>query len=98
MTENTYHTFSNRCEILAELWLDYREDEQFKDFIEYNDLGLPLAYAIHSEIVQPTEIAKQYVDETFQLFVEALGLELDDHWTTLNQMLEYAKDTGTFPE
>lgn len=98
MTENTYHTFSNRCEILAELWLDYREDEQFKDFIEYNDIGLPLAYVIHSEIVQPTEIATQYVDETFQLFVEALGLELDDYWTTLNQMLEYARDTGTFPE
>jgi|LakMenE01Jun11ns_1017448.scaffolds.fasta_scaffold9490484_1 hypothetical protein len=98
MTENTSHTFSSRCEILGELWLDYREDEQFKDFIDYNDLGLPLAYAIDSEIVQATEIATQYVDETFDLFTQALGVESDYEWTSLNQMLEYARDTGTFPE
>ena len=92
------NTFTSRCEILAELWLDYREDEQFKDFIDYNDLGLPLAYAIDGEIVLPTEIATQYVNETFELFAEALGVESDYDWTSLNQMLEFSKDTGTFPE
>ena len=88
MTENTSPTFSNKCGILSELWFDYRNDEDFKDFMEYNDIGLPLAYVIHGEIVQPTEIAKQYVEETFELFAESLGLNPNDEWWNLDQMFE----------
>ncbi len=98
MTENTFPTFSRKCEILGELWLHYRQDELFRDFIEYNDIGLPLAYMIESEIVQPTEYAKQYVNETFQLFSEALGLQESEDWDNLNHMLDVSKDMGTFPE
>jgi hypothetical protein len=28
-------------EILADLWINYKYDDEFEDFIEYNDLGLP---------------------------------------------------------
>jgi hypothetical protein len=56
--------------------------------MEYNDIGLPLAYVIHGEIVQPTEIAKQYVEETFELFAESLGLNPNDEWWNLDQMFE----------
>jgi hypothetical protein len=98
MTNNKSETFFSRCEILAELWVEYRDDDQFKDFIAHQDIGLPLAYVISNEIVKPTKIAKDYVNETFELFAVALGLEVDDDWTTLSQMIEYAKGTGTFPE
>ena len=93
MTENTSPTFSNKCGILSELWFDYRNDEDFKDFMEYNDIGLPLAYVIHGEIVQPTEIARQYVEETFELFAEALGVNPNEDWGTLGEMLDRA-DSG----
>ena len=33
------NVFSNKVSILAELWMNYRDDEQLKDFVEYNDLG-----------------------------------------------------------
>jgi hypothetical protein len=36
------NTFDNKISILAELWMNYRDDEELQDFIEYNDLGLPL--------------------------------------------------------
>jgi hypothetical protein len=99
MTENTSPNFSKKCEILGELWLHYRGDEIFKDFIEYNDIGLPLAYMIESEIVQATEYAKQYVNETFELFTEALGLSTtEEDWDSLNHMLDFSRDMGTFPE
>jgi hypothetical protein len=98
MTNNKSQTFFSRCEILAELWVEYRDDDQFKDFIAHQDIGLPLAYVIHNEIVKPTKIAKDYVNETFDLFVVALGVESDYEWTSLNQMLDYARDTGKFPE
>jgi hypothetical protein len=76
MTENTSTTYSNKLAILAELWLDYRTDTEFQDFVEYNDIGLPLAYVINNNIVSSTDIAEKFVDETFELLLA--GLEVKD--------------------
>lgn len=88
MTDKITTTFSNKCYILGELWLSYRDDEQFKDFIDYNDIGLPLAYMLDSKIVEPTEIAEQFINETFDLFLNALEIE-DTGFDNLDDVLEY---------
>jgi len=69
-------TFDNKCSILSDVWLNYRYDEQFTDFIEYNDMGLPLAYALSEGIVKSTETAEVFINETFDLLIA--GLSLDD--------------------
>ena len=71
----TTTTFENKITILADLWLNYRYQDKFKDFIEYNDMGLPLAYAISEGIVDTTDIASGFVDETFDLLIGGLGIE-----------------------
>jgi hypothetical protein len=86
MSEITTTPFSNKCSILGELWLSYRSEEDFEDFIDYNDLGLPIAYAIANDIVKSTDLAKAFVDETFDLLLVALGLE-DEAWEHLDEML-----------
>lgn len=68
-------TFENKTTILADLWLNYRYDTEFVDFIEYNDLGLPLAYAINEGIVDTTELATNFINETFDLLLAGLGIE-----------------------
>jgi hypothetical protein len=68
--------YTNKCLILADLWLNYRDDEEFIKFCEYNDLGLPLAYSIANGIVESTILAEQFVNETFRLLLE--GLEIED--------------------
>ena len=85
MTNSTNYT--DKCSILAELWLNYRSDEEFQDFIEYNDLGLPLAYAIDNSIVKSTEMAQRFVEETFDLFMASLEME-DTGFETLVEVLE----------
>lgn len=80
-------SFENRVSILAELWLDYRKDEEFKDFIEYNDMGLPMAYFIQEGMVDPKPIAKQFVDETFELLLAGLEVE-DTGFESLTDLLE----------
>ena len=85
MTEQT--AFMNRARILAELWMDYRDDEEFADFIEYNDLGLPLSYAIAEGIVERTDLASGFVNEAFDILLSALGVE-DTGFDTLNDLLD----------
>lgn len=83
---NTNTAFSDKCNILSDLWLNYKDDPEFEDFIEYNDIGLPLAFCITHEIVAPTEIAKGYINEAFDLLLEALRAE-DTGYTSLDELL-----------
>jgi hypothetical protein len=81
--------FLNKTSILAELWMNYRDDEGLKDFIEYNDLGLPLAYFLYNELVLPTKQSQVYIDETFELLITALGVD-DIGFESLDEMLGVA--------
>jgi hypothetical protein len=80
------NTFENKITILAELWMNYRDDEDLQDFVEYNDLGLPLAYFLMNEIVEATDQSEIYIDETYNLFIASLGVE-DIEWESLDELL-----------
>ncbi len=75
MSSNETQYFT-KCQILADLWLNYRDDEEFLDFIEYNDLGLPLSFAIANGIVNDTPLSNSMITETWDLFLA--GLEIKD--------------------
>jgi hypothetical protein len=81
--------FLNKTSILAELWMNYRDDEGLQDFVEYNDLGLPLAYFLYNELVLPTKQSEIYIEETFSLLVAALDVE-DVGFESLDEMLGVA--------
>ena len=86
--------FANKCGILGELWINYKDDKQFGDFIEYNDLGLPLAYMIAEGLVKEiTPLGEQYIEETFTLFIA--GLEINenevDEDMNLADLLDYVE-------
>ena len=81
--------FSNKVTILAELWMNYREDDHLDDFMEYNDLGLPMAYLLMNEIVLPSEQSALYIDETFDLLLNALSVE-DKGFESLDELLAAA--------
>lgn len=80
-------TFENKTNILSDIWLNYRNDSEFADFIEYNDLGLPLAYAISSGIVSATDRAREFIEETFDLLMSGLGIDEDTGFESLDDML-----------
>jgi len=84
--------FETKCAILSDLWLNYKDNDELADFIEYNDLGLPLAYLIHTDLVAVTETGMPYVDETFNLLCTALGLDSDEEYTSLNELMELQDD------
>jgi hypothetical protein len=79
--------FRNKAEILSELWLDYRDDDEFKDFVEYNDLGLPLAYAVANGIVEASPMAENFIEETFRLLLAALEVT-DTGFYSLQELME----------
>jgi hypothetical protein len=66
--------------------MNYREDDHLDDFMEYNDLGLPMAYLLMNEIVLPSEQSEVYINETFDLLLSALSIE-DKGFQSLDELL-----------
>ena len=84
----TSTTFDNRVAILAQLWLDYKEDEEFTDFVEYNDLGLPLAFMLYNDVVTPQPMAEVFINETFDLLLSGLDISEDTGFEVLEDLFE----------
>jgi len=79
-------TFENKCLILADLWMNERYNEHFEDFIEYNDMGLTLAYALSEGIVKGTNLSTKLVNETFDLLIASAEVE-DTGFDSLDELL-----------
>ena len=68
-------TFESKALILGQLWINFKTDDEWVDFMVYNDLGLPLAFAFAEGIINHTPTLEQYINETWDLFIEGLGIE-----------------------
>ena len=87
MENNKQTPFEVRCMILADLWMNYRKDDEFQDFLEYNDVGLPAAWLIAEELCTPGDKLKGMINETFVLLMKALDIEEDTGFDSLDDML-----------
>lgn len=85
-SEPTNIDYSKKCLILADFWLNYKDEEEFDDFVEYNDIGLPLAFMITENIVESTQIGEIYVNEAWELLCAALNVDSKQNYDTLEDM------------
>jgi hypothetical protein len=78
---------------LGQFWFEFRDDEKLKEFITYNDIGLPLAWFIATGVVTPNPMAEDYVNETFNLFLAALEVteEEIEGIDTLDSLLAFVE-------
>lgn len=87
--------FVTQCVILGELYENYKEEKDFKAFIEYNDLGLPLAYlTAQGLVIEVSDDGRRYIADTFEMFIKSIKLTEDDilEGMTLDEVLEIATD------
>ena len=78
---------ASKCDILTDIWINHSDDEQFEDFIEFNDLGLPMAYFISRGIVEMTPMAQELVDNSFDDLLELFDVE-DTGFTSLKDFIK----------
>ena len=66
--------FSNKCRILSELWVDFREDESLQPIFYKYDVSLPLAYSINNDYAQATTEGARLIQEVWFELLEFLDL------------------------
>ena len=67
--------FTSKCEILGQFYINYRNEKDFQDFMEFNDLGLPLAYFVAENLCEVSDDGARYINETWDLFIASLEIQ-----------------------
>ncbi len=85
--------FSKKIEILGEFYITYRDDKELKEFIEFNDVGLPLAYLASEELCGVSEEGSEYINQTWVILMASLGIE-DIGFEDIDSMMKFAEAKG----
>jgi hypothetical protein len=92
--DNVETTFANKCKILSELWIKYRDEETLKDFFDYNDISLPLAFLLDEGVVSERNSAIDgFIEEAFVILLTALKIK-DEGFDNLDDLLVDYFDEG----
>jgi len=89
--------FSSICQILGSLYANYKEDKEFRDFIEFNDLGLPLAYFVKENLCEVSDDGARYITETWELFLAGLNMK-DEGFEDLEEIFAIAEERNNKPK
>lgn len=80
--------FMTRCEILAEVYTNFKTDERFASLVEQADIGYPSAYLVANLMVEPNVKLAIFIDEAWDDLLASLG-EADEVWGSLSEVLGY---------
>jgi hypothetical protein len=92
-------SFFTKCAILSEIWTNHAGDANLAEFIDYNDAGLPLAHRVNlveeeSQLDDEDRENYEYIEETWVLLCETLGIDKDGDYTTYKDMLVDRKSSS----
>jgi hypothetical protein len=68
-------TFDNKALILGQLWVNNKEEDEWSEFFDYNDLGLPLAFAFAEGVILKSPTLERYINETWDMLLEGMSIE-----------------------
>lgn len=83
--------FSEKCQILGDLWLYYREEankhEAWKEFFLINDVALPAAYMISNDYLLPSGdgMIENFIDETWDSFCEYIEIDPEGWYRNIDE-------------
>jgi len=67
--------FSDKTGVIGQLWIEFRNDEDFEAFMDYNDLGCPMAYMVAEGLIKDlTPVGEEMIEETFKMFLELINV------------------------
>jgi hypothetical protein len=85
-------SFLIKCEILAEVHVESGFNSNLEEFARVCDIGLPLAYLINEDLVEPKEQALKYIDSTWRMLSESLGIDPNGDYKNAEDYLSHTSE------
>lgn len=75
-----------KAEILVQFTQDSFNDQDFDDFFDYNDLGIPMAIAVVQDMVILTDAGEQLLNETWNELCLLFDANPDDDYESIDDL------------
>jgi membrane-anchored protein YejM (alkaline phosphatase superfamily) len=75
-----------KCQIIEEFAKKCMDEKIHADFITYNDLGVPLAISVNSEMADLKNNGQEIIDETYSLMCELLEVDANKDYANLDDL------------
>jgi hypothetical protein len=85
-------SYEDMCAILSDLWINYRDSEELAEFFSYADIGLPMAYLVHTKLVTANDSGVPYIEEAFDSFCQATNNDSDGNYKSLGDLIQILDD------
>jgi hypothetical protein len=79
--------FFIKCEILGDVHIEAGWNKELDEFREYNDLGLPLAYAVSKHLIELKKEGEEFVEETWKLLCQMLQVDPEESYEDSDDLL-----------
>jgi hypothetical protein len=94
---------ADKSGIMAELWMNYRDDKNFSDFFGYNDIGLPISYYLAEGLItELSPLGEQYIMESCDMFLAMVDVTEDEAEglidITLDAIMQLSIEKGQQPK
>ena len=76
-----------KSNIISEFTERYKGDQDFKDFFDYHDLGVPMAIAFINEYVNITTNGIDIINETYLEICDIYGADYEDEYENLDDLI-----------
>jgi hypothetical protein len=86
-------TFSDKADILGELWLNYRQDikgnDAWEEFFEWADVALPLSFMLSKGYADmPTDDGVEMIEQAWDVFCEMIEIDAQAEYANLGECFE----------
>ena len=80
-------TLKDRFEVLGQFWISFIKEQEyfqykydeFKEFFDYNNIGLPLAFCLSQGLVRELDPkGEEIINESFQSLLEIMDISVSD--------------------
>ena len=78
----------NKAQIVVEFIQDYKDDEEYEEFFEYNDLGIPLAIAITQDMAYLTDSGSNVFEETWARLCDLFDADVSDSYESIDELMD----------
>lgn len=79
--------YKNIANLIIQFTQSYFDDEEFADFFDYNDLGVPVAVAYFNDLVTLTSEGEKLLNETYLELCDLFGANPNDEYEDIDDLI-----------
>ncbi|MFZ9242597.1 MAG: hypothetical protein ACO295_05235 [Sediminibacterium sp.] len=84
-----------KSSLITEFLVENDGEEEFEEFFQFNNIGIPLAVSITNNLVEKlTPEGERYIEETWGFLCATLDIDPDGQYNGIEDIIDFDEEDG----